>query len=107
MHALLFPQCLQSSRSAAAGTTIAIVMVMAFRLPFSKEAVAIAVTSAGLAICTAWHFERSGPDYEFLRRLEALREMQHSPNKEGRPRRNVHTRESSAPLRAHDGYAQR
>jgi len=96
MRPLQFPQCLQSGRHADAGTTIANMVLMALRLPFSKEAVAIAVMSAGLAICTAWHFERSGPDYEFLQQLEVLRQT-----------RPIRTPAEPPPLRARNGYAQR
>lgn len=79
MHPLLFPQCLQSRRYVAAGTTIAIPVVMALRLPLSREPVVIAVLSAGLAIGAAWHFERSEADYQFLRQLEKMQETRQSP----------------------------
>lgn len=86
------------------GMTIATVCVMSLRNTFANEVVAIAAMSTTLAIVAAWYFERSGPDYTFLRQLE---EAQKTRNMGAQAERPMHPRENAPPLRARDSYAQR
>lgn len=79
-------------------------IVMSLRNTFANEAIAITAMSAALGIVTAWYFERSGPDYTFLRQLE---EAQKTRNMGTHAERPMHPRENAPPLRARDSYAQR
>lgn len=79
-------------------------IAMSLRNTMTTEAMVIAAMSTALAIVAAWYFERSGPDYTFLRQLEEAQKTRSMGTHAERP---MHPRENAPPLRARDSYAQR
>jgi hypothetical protein len=71
------------------------------------EATIIVVVSAGLAIFSADHFERSGPDRELLRQLKEMQQARRERGENADIRPPLHHRWNAPPPRSLHQYAER